>query len=142
MHFGPFGSPAELPLAAGAAGAKPTFDSIPVVDLARLFSPSLADRQALAKDLYRACHDVGFFYAAGHGVPDETVAEAFRAVQDFFALDEADKIKVHFHNSDSYRGYEPLFETRHEPHGQGGENTVLLCFPCRMQHTGLTGTQT
>ncbi|KAI2634567.1 Clavaminate synthase-like protein [Xylaria nigripes] len=117
-NFGPFGSPAELPLAVGPA-VKKTFDSIPMVNLERLFSPSLAERKALAKDLERACRDVGFFYASGHGIDAHVASEAFKAIQGFFALDHDTKMEVHFHKSTSYRGYEPLFATRHETQGQG-----------------------
>ncbi|KAI1827389.1 Clavaminate synthase-like protein [Xylaria intraflava] len=117
-HFGPFGTPAQLPLAVGAAKKK-TFDSIPVIDLRRIYSPSLAERKALAKELGQACRDVGFFYASAHGVDPRVASEAFRAIQDFFALDNETKMAVHFHKSAGFRGYEPLFETRHEAHGQG-----------------------
>lgn len=41
--------------------AKPTFDSIPVIDVSRIFSDDLQSRKALAEQIGQAAKDVGFF---------------------------------------------------------------------------------
>lgn len=38
------------------------FDQIPVIDLSALRSPVLKERQRLAKEIFTACTQVGFFY--------------------------------------------------------------------------------
>lgn len=38
------------------------FDSIPIIDLSRLKSPHLHERQELARKIDEACTQVGFFY--------------------------------------------------------------------------------
>lgn len=52
-------------------------------------------RKALAKELYDACSNVGFFYAKGHGVPEELVAETFDYMKRFFALSDEVKMSAH-----------------------------------------------
>jgi hypothetical protein len=42
--------------------AKPTFDSIPTIDVSPISSPDLEVRQKLAEEIGRAAKDVGFFY--------------------------------------------------------------------------------
>lgn len=39
-----------------------TFDSIDVIDLSSLHSPSIDDRRALARKIDQACTQAGFFY--------------------------------------------------------------------------------
>lgn len=41
---------------------KGNFDNIPIIDLSNLRSPLLDERRALAKGVYDACTNVGFFY--------------------------------------------------------------------------------
>lgn len=43
--------------------ATKTFDSIPTVDVANIFSEDIEQRKAIAKELKKACEEVGFFYA-------------------------------------------------------------------------------
>jgi non-haem dioxygenase in morphine synthesis N-terminal len=43
--------------------AKPTFEFIPTVDVANIFSPDLDVRKAIAKEVAKAAEEVGFFYA-------------------------------------------------------------------------------
>lgn len=41
---------------------KGNFDNIPIIDLSNLRSPLLDERRELAKRVYDACTNVGFFY--------------------------------------------------------------------------------
>jgi hypothetical protein len=41
-------------------------DKIPVIDVARIYSEKLEDRQAVADQVRKACHDIGFFYVINH----------------------------------------------------------------------------
>lgn len=69
--------------------------TLPVVDLTPfLHDSTLEERQATARELVAACHDVGFVYITGHGVPQETLDEAFAMSKKFYALPTAEKMKA------------------------------------------------
>lgn len=67
------------------------FDSLPVISLARLTSPNLDDRKALAAEVGRACIDAGFFYISEHGIEEETIEAAFGCVSSFLQGDDDDE---------------------------------------------------
>lgn len=82
-----------------------TFTTIPVIDLSR-WRGSPEDRAALAGDVRRVCHEVGFFHLVGHGVPAEFVDRYFAALRAFFALPEATKATIDKRRSRHFRGWE------------------------------------
>ena len=41
-------------------------EGIPVIDVARIYSDKLEDRQAVAEQIREACHRIGFFYVINH----------------------------------------------------------------------------
>jgi isopenicillin N synthase-like dioxygenase len=67
--------------------------NLPILDLSRLDAGADA-AERFRDDLRRATHDVGFFYLTGTGVSAELEARLHRAARDFFALPEADKLKI------------------------------------------------
>ncbi|KAF2641651.1 Clavaminate synthase-like protein [Massarina eburnea CBS 473.64] len=101
------------------ANAQETFESIPVVDVSRIFSSNVDERKKVATEIGKACRDVGFFYAENHDVPESVIDETFYAIKKFFAMPLEDKMEVHLHKSAALRGYEPLFETKMEGTGRG-----------------------
>jgi isopenicillin N synthase-like dioxygenase len=48
--------------------------------------------QRLAPAVGHACEQVGFFYAAGHGVPEHLIDRAFAASRAFHTLPLAEKL--------------------------------------------------
>jgi isopenicillin N synthase-like dioxygenase len=76
-----------------ATARRVDFSEIPVVDLApaRAGGAGLA---GVAAAIRRAAIDVGFFYVTGHGVPDETVREAYAVSRRFFERPLDDKLAV------------------------------------------------
>ncbi|PWY66768.1 Clavaminate synthase-like protein [Aspergillus heteromorphus CBS 117.55] len=87
---------------------KGEFDHIPVIDLAPLRSPLLQERQRLAREIYTACTQVGFFYIKNHGIPEELIATLREAAQRFFSLPEEQKMETSIRKSKKYRGFIPL----------------------------------
>jgi len=77
--------------------------ALPIVDLSRDCVAQLRD----------ACHDPGFCYIAGHGVPAELDAAVMQHAREFFALPALDKDMLAIANSPHFRGYTVL----------GGEQT-------------------
>lgn len=75
--------------------------ALPMVDLR-------ADSGQLRDDLRAAAHEVGFFYLAGHGVPDELPARVLEVARRLFALPQADKDAIAMVRSPHFRGYTRL----------------------------------
>ena len=80
---------------------------IPVID----FGPALApgapgDLEGVAGQVRRASETVGFFYLAGHGVPDAVVDAAFAASREFHALPLEEKLRLRLNASNI--GYLPV----------------------------------
>ena len=85
-------------------------EHVPIIDIAGLDSPALAQRRAVAEAIGGACREIGFFYVTGHGVAQETVDAALAAAETFFALPLEEKSAVHVRNSQNHRGYVPVNE--------------------------------
>lgn len=98
-----------------------SFASIPTIDLTEIDSPFLDKRKKIAKDVYSACHDCGFFYIKNHGIPEEVISKTFALLKDFFALPLEAKMDAHVHKNPAIRGYEPMLETRLDPRSKGGK---------------------
>lgn len=70
VYYGSGGYRMSRPVLTGS-DAKETFNSIPTVDVANIFSPDLEVRRAIAKEVGKACEEVGFFYATNPPVSHE-----------------------------------------------------------------------
>jgi len=79
-------------------------DEIPVLDLGPFLAGKQGALDAVARALYRASTEVGFYYVRNHGVPASLVAEVFDQAASFHALPEAAKqaLKID-HNSSAAR---------------------------------------
>lgn len=68
---------------------------LPIVDLSSFFSDGTEeDKQIAADKLVAACKEVGFVYVKGHGVPNETIEEAFSVAEKFYDLPVEEKMKA------------------------------------------------
>lgn len=105
------------------ADLKPTFDSIPIVDFTDIYSPSLEKRKSLALEVRKAFTDVGFMYAANHGISASLQLDVLRVMEEFFSLADKEKMKIHINKSPYLRGYEQLFETKLDKSSRGGIET-------------------
>ena len=88
---------------------------LPVIDIAGLSSPDLADRKAVAARLRAACLHNGFFYISNHGVDETLVGDVLAEAAAFFALPPETKAEVDKSRSRANRGYEPLQGQTLEP---------------------------
>src|SRR5579864_3863533 len=79
---------------------------IPVIDFAPVFAGEEGALDRLAPMVRHACEHVGFFYAAGHGVPQEMIDRAFAASRAFHALPLDEKLKLRL--NDNNIGYLPI----------------------------------
>ncbi len=75
---------------------------LPTLDLSRFTGP---ERAAFLGELRRTAREIGFFYVTGHGVPRDLPGDVLEASRRFFALPEAEKLKVEMVRSPHFRGY-------------------------------------
>jgi isopenicillin N synthase-like dioxygenase len=68
--------------------------AIPIVDVGPAFRGEPGGLEAIARQVRRASEAVGFFYLAGHGVPQATIDAAFAASREFHAMPMADKQRL------------------------------------------------
>ena len=83
--------------------------AIPVIDFSPAFRSDPGDPAALAAlaaQVRHASETVGFFYLAGHGVPDEVVDAAFAASREFHALPLEEKMRLSLNENNI--GYLPV----------------------------------
>lgn len=103
------------------AARSASFQDIPTIDVSRMYSASLADRQALAREMREACTKVGFMQIANHGIDWHIVETAFEGVRQFFAQPLEAKMEVYQHKNKHFHGYEPLYYTNVNMLKKGGE---------------------
>lgn len=83
---------------------------IPVLDWSR-FSDG-KDRAGFVADLGKACRETGFFLLQNHGVPEDLIADTFRAADALFDLPDEEKVQLDIRKIGANRGWS----------GEGTEN--------------------
>ncbi|OAL55085.1 putative isopenicillin N synthetase [Pyrenochaeta sp. DS3sAY3a] len=71
-----------------------TAESIPMIDISRLYSDRLADRQELAEEIRTASREIGFFTIYNHGIDSELAKGVFQQAREFFSGPIEEKMKV------------------------------------------------
>lgn len=80
---------------------------LPVIDVAALVRGE--GGAEAAAEIGRACRELGFFYATGHGIGADTLAALDAASRRFFALPEARKMEIAMaRGGRAWRGYFPV----------------------------------
>ncbi len=106
------------PQTSGGGGPRPGAGSVafvgvpsplPVLDMSRFRVG--ADDEFVA-DLRRTCHEIGFFYLAGHGIDEALNERVLEVARAFFALPEADRLAIENVHSPQFRGYTRVGEER------------------------------
>jgi len=80
--------------------------SIPLIDVGPAFRDEPGARDRVAAEVRRACERIGFFYLAGHGVPQALVDVAFAASREFHAIPLPDKLALKINENNI--GYLPV----------------------------------
>lgn len=88
---------------------------LPIIDLTPMRAGDELHKRALGEAMREACVRTGFFYVAGHGVPQALIDRVFAASKAFFDQPMADKQKVDKTRSAANRGYELLGGQTLEP---------------------------
>jgi isopenicillin N synthase-like dioxygenase len=87
-----------------------SFTSVPVIDIGGLYSAERADQDRVAGEIGRAAAQVGFFYISGTGIDESLFDGMLAAVEEFFALPSAEKMRSYIGLSRCHRGYVPVGE--------------------------------
>jgi isopenicillin N synthase-like dioxygenase len=80
-------------------------DQVPVIDFAPFRDGDRATRQRLAREVGRACEDIGFFILVGHGVDPALVRRTADTARDFFDLPYEEKMRIRRPAPEQNRGY-------------------------------------
>ncbi len=80
---------------------------VPVIDFSPFLEGTAAGRNKVAAAVREACEGIGFFYLAGHGVPQAEIDGIFAAARRFFELPLEQRVKVKLTPKQN-RGYQPL----------------------------------
>lgn len=83
------------------------FRSIPVINVAGLFSVELEHRLAVAEQLGRAASEVGFLHITGHGIAPALTENLRQAAQRYFAQPLQAKMAHYIGASQSHKGFVP-----------------------------------
>ena len=81
---------------------------LPIIDFSGSFSPDVADRRAVAREVHKAARHTGFFYAAGHGIPQAVLDGQLEWTRRLFAMPDSAKQAVAISKSKCMRGYEQM----------------------------------
>ncbi|MDX1709734.1 MAG: 2OG-Fe(II) oxygenase family protein [Rhodovibrionaceae bacterium] len=89
------------------------FDSIPIIDVDRLFDGQGAARDAVDAEIGRACEEIGFLVIAGRSLAPLSARERIADLLRFFDLSEAERRPLArqryvAENANIYRGYFPV----------------------------------
>jgi isopenicillin N synthase-like dioxygenase len=68
--------------------------AIPLIDVGPVFQGVPGALETVAQEVRRACETIGFFYLAGHGVPQAIIDAAFAASREFHALPLDEKLAL------------------------------------------------
>src|SRR5918993_1446668 len=80
--------------------------AIPVIDFEPAFRGETGALDAAAAQVRHACENIGFFYMAGHGVPQSVIDAAFEASREFHALPVEEKMRLKINENNI--GYLPF----------------------------------
>ena len=123
--------------------------TIPVIDIASSYSSSLADREAVAKQIREACVSSGFFYVKSHNISSEIAKGILAYSKRFFrGLKPDQKKALHLDNSKYGYGWEPADATsiygdveQKEGFNWGYENDLDLEAGPEHEHVHLDGSK-
>jgi isopenicillin N synthase-like dioxygenase len=91
------------------------FDAVPLIDFAGMLGGDPRSKASVAAALRAACTNVGFFYIANHGIPQELVDAMFAQCPRFFGLPLAEKMKLHVKRSSHLLGYVAMRDENANP---------------------------
>ena len=109
---------------------------IPIIDVSPIFSASLVNRKAVARQIHDAASNTGFFYIRNHGIPLDQINSTHKACLDFFHQDHATKLKVDATQDPFDSGWRGLDTQRVNPdEGADLRETYSILYDTRLDPT-------
>lgn len=85
----------------GGLQSQATTEDIPIIDLGAYLREEPGALEEVARQIRKACTEIGFFYIVNHGASQETVRRVFAAMESFFTLPASEKSKVRMNEHQS-----------------------------------------
>ncbi|MBE9204972.1 isopenicillin N synthase family oxygenase [Nostoc sp. LEGE 06077] len=92
---------------------------IPIIDLATFIKSDIKSQQVVAREIYDACHKIGFMYLQNSGISKDLIAQVFSHSKSLFNLPLAAKQKLAWKNELSNIGYVGIERERLDPNQPG-----------------------
>jgi isopenicillin N synthase-like dioxygenase len=92
---------------------------IPVIDFQPFTQGNSESRQAVAQQIYQACHEIGFMYLKNPGISPQQIEALFTQSQSFFNLPLEVKQQLAWSDEVSNRGYVGIERERLDPDQPG-----------------------
>ncbi len=80
-------------------------EQVPILDIRRFDQQSPAERAEFVRELNTAYREFGFVGITRHEIPEQLIADAYRAIKAFFDLPLETKVKYEIPGSGGARGY-------------------------------------
>jgi isopenicillin N synthase-like dioxygenase len=96
-----------------------TPDEIPVIDFETFICDQVDLQKSVARQIYQACHEIGFMYLKNPGIPLALIDQMFAESKTFFALPFAIKNQLAWSDEFSNRGYVGIERERLAPDKPG-----------------------
>ncbi|WAG78432.1 2OG-Fe(II) oxygenase [Metapseudomonas furukawaii] len=88
---------------------------LPLIDIAPLYGDNHQAWQQVAEQIDAACRDRSFFYITGHPIDPARFKDLLDAAKTFFALPEAEKLKIDITRTAHHRGYGAIATEQLDP---------------------------
>ncbi|MCA3263731.1 MAG: isopenicillin N synthase family oxygenase [Telmatospirillum sp.] len=96
---------------------------LPLIDISAFRTRDQAAMQVIARDVDRACRDVGFLVVRGHDIPQALFDRSFELTRRYFARGTDEKLRDCSPSPDVFRGYERM-GTRYRDAGPAGKKVA------------------
>jgi len=93
--------------------------TIPIIDLTAFTNGNATSRQAVVKEIYQACHEIGFMYLQNSGIPKDLIKQVFNYSKSFFNLPLEVKQKQAWNDEFNNIGYVAIERERLDPNKPG-----------------------
>lgn len=93
--------------------------NIPVIDFYLFNNGNSTTKQNLVKQIYQACHEIGFMYLQNHGISQNLIEQVFTHSKNFFNLPLEVKQQLAWSDEHSNQGYVGMERERLDPNKPG-----------------------
>lgn len=90
-------------------------NTLPIIDIAPLYSNDRNAWMDVARQIDHACRAWGFYYIKGHPIAPSRIAELKAAAVDFFARPDEQKLQIDITRSTHHRGYGAIATEQLDP---------------------------